>query len=192
MFTAPKGIYTILMCLTALSFSISSAHAQDALPTPTTDAPAQEQEKDDSKTMKTIRWNTSEKAEEPETAAKDAETEKAEAEKAKDEDTPSEDKKDNTADAEIPEEEMTAEQRMWKKYKELAEAGKAKQKQKAKNETYSESEEAESDLTDKSMDEADAEKSEEQAQGMQAILERYKNSQKGKGVMNSRSFGNVK
>lgn len=186
MFTAPKGFYASLICLTAFCFSALPAFAQDALPTPPQEI-AEPEKKDDGKSMKSLRWNTQKKKEEPATEPTDA----ADASKKDAQETSEDDKTAKTEGAEIPEEEMTAEQKMWKKYKELAEKGKDKKK-KSKEETYSESAESENNLTEEALSEEDAKKAEEQATGMQAILERYKNAQKDKGVMNSRSFGSAK
>lgn len=184
MFRASKGLYATLICLASFSFSTAPVHAQDGLPTPPQDMPSpptQQDKKDDGKSMKTLRWNTQNKKEEP-----------AIEEKATAEATELDTSTDKTAESsEIPEEEMTAEQKMWKKYTELVEAGKNKKNTKDRPETYSESEAAESNLTNDAVEEGDAEKIEEQATGMQAVLDRYKNSQKNKGVMNSRSFGSV-
>jgi len=109
------------------------------------------------------------------------------------------DKADEDSALDIPEDEMTEDQKLWKKYQDLANGSKSK-KHKATKATKTPTE---TPATDKKTSEADspadtngetaiADSQEEPMPiGLKGILESYNNAKKNKGKMNSRSFGNI-
>ena len=78
------------------------------------------------------------------------------------------------------EEKITKEQELWEKYKKLAAGGGAKQKSGG---------DEEKDETESSKDKDQTEQ--KKPGGIASILDNYKNAQKSKGAMNSRSFGSI-
>ncbi len=81
--------------------------------------------------------------------------------------------------------ELTDDQKLWKKYKDLAEGNGGKYKTN-KGEAVSE----ESKTKEESKAKAEVKKKESPV-GIRAIIENYKKSQENKGKMNSRSFGKI-
>lgn len=95
-------------------------------------------------------------------------------------------------------EEKTQDQKIWEKYRELA-AGKG-HKTKEDKETETTDEETDKEETDKeeettkekpSVKDAEKAHAEKQSPGLTGIIEAYKASQKGKGKMSSRSYGDI-
>ncbi len=88
---------------------------------------------------------------------------------------------------------LTPEEKLWKKYKDLAKNGKKEKENPAKSDKDKEDVEKEKDDQDKETAEASETPPEEEkaATGIAAILEKYKKSQEEKSGMNSRSFGNI-
>ncbi len=81
---------------------------------------------------------------------------------------------------------LTPEEKLWKKYKDLAKNGK-KEKEKEHDEEAETS--AEPEKAEKTAEEPEKEKQEKQAAGLRRIIDAYKDSTSSKGKMNSRSFG---
>lgn len=96
--------------------------------------------------------------------------------------------KDETS-KEVSDEELTEDQKVWKKYKTMSDEAKAKKAgtKKGKNKDYEEEQE---EASDQELEGKQAEE-EEPKGGIDIILERYKNSQKSKGKLNSRSYGSI-
>ncbi len=124
--------------------------------------------KTDDKKMHSMSWNVPKPKKEETTATKTDETE-------------------NKADpeAEAEKKELTADEKLWKKYKALAEGSKPEPED--KKEDQDELAENEQEFTP----EETSKENEEKAIGLQAIIEDYKKSQASKGNLNSRSFGNI-
>ncbi len=91
---------------------------------------------------------------------------------------------------------LSPEEKLWKKYKDLAKKGKqnndkAEEKTELKKEKDTEAKDEETNKETPDAENAEPPKEEKAATGIAAILEKYKKSQEGKGGMNSRSFGEI-
>lgn len=90
---------------------------------------------------------------------------------------------------------LSPEEKLWKKYSDLAKdnAKKEKEETSEKEEKKKEKSKDVAPASAKEDKESNADSKEEKAEdnGMMGILKRYKESQEGKGKMNSRSFGNI-
>ncbi len=126
----------------------------------------------ETKSMKNLSWNTA----------------KPEEEKADKENTTVKEEKEEDKEklAKKEEEELTPEQKLWKKYRDLAYGtGNNDDIDKAK-ENITEEEANEEKTGEKTEDKENA-----ASVGIAAIIEEYKKSQENKGKMNSRSFGKI-
>jgi len=178
MFCNRKALYAaILLCVTTLSSpSIGADEISESL------LYEQIKQSVNKKTMmQTKRWNT------PDYGA-DKEQDK--------EDEKSESKEETGND--VDEANLTEQQKIWNKYKKLAEEGKKNSEKKSANDKEEEqsTEKAENAEEKDSTSEEETAKSEEEAEekeptGIAAVLKRYKDAQETKGVLNSRSFGSV-
>ena len=183
-----KVLYlAILLCVTTLSFPSA---AEDEI----SESLLYEQIKEsvNKKTMmQTKRWNT------PDYDA-DKNSEK---EDAKDD----EKKENDEANTDDEEENLTQRQKIWNKYKKLAEDAKKNKEESSKDsedENNSEDKDADDTKTSGSKDDQSTESQEETAEestveenkeptGIAGILKRYKDAQETKGTLNSRSFGSI-
>lgn len=167
-----------LVCTILSPFSIS--HAEEtavAEPPPILQDIVNERDKKPS--MKSVTWNFPKKEVESESDAEDKK--KKASEKDGDEESSSE-KEGSSSD----DESLTAEQKLWNKYRDLADGkGKKTVEDKDKTGEKSSADDEKSDEKEVATEEEPKKKS-----GLQGILENYKNAQKDKGRMNSRSFGN--
>ncbi len=125
-------------------------------------------ERDKKPNMRSVTWNTSKK--EDQVSGEDS-----------DEKTSSE-----TESASSEDENLTPEQKLWNKYRDLADG---KGKENAKDNDVNDEDVSADEETPNAIEET-AEVEPKKKSGLQGILENYKNAQKDKGKMNSRSFGN--
>lgn len=89
----------------------------------------------------------------------------------------------------LSDEEIAENKKIWKKYKTMSDEAKAKKAGTKKDKTPdTEEEQAEAEKT---KEEAEKDIKEEPQGGIDIILERYKNAQKNKGKLNSRSYGSI-
>ena len=97
---------------------------------------------------------------------------------------------ETTAIEDLPEDQLTPDQKLWKKYRDLA-TGKRPEADEDKEEDKTASDET--DEENKKESDTDSAKTEKQEKpsGLRHIVDAYKNSQKNKGNMNSRSFGSI-
>tara|TARA_R110002111_G_scaffold78917_2_gene125138 strand:+ start:78 stop:668 length:591 start_codon:yes stop_codon:yes gene_type:complete len=177
----------VAMAISVLSFSVVGTALAENIPV----NPLLEQlEKKADKppaTMQTKRWNTP-------TYGKDGKEKEADQEIDNDDQaTIDEDDIDS-----IDEADLTEEQKIWKKYRDLAKSNKPADTDKdkaSKDEPKEADEQTQASADDiqptNTNDEAIEEEVKKELTGIAAILDRYKNSQKGKGKMNTRSFGSI-
>ncbi len=179
MFCNRKALYAaILLCVTTLSSpSLGSDEISESL------LYEQIKESVNKKTMmQTKRWNT------PDYGSDEGQEKEDDKSDAKDENT--------TEDAD--EANLTEQQKIWNKYKKLAEDGKKEAEKKSSKDKKEEQDEktAENTVEKEEAAEEETAKSEEETEekeptGIAAVLKRYKDAQETKGVLNSRSFGSV-
>jgi len=162
----PHYLKLLFCCIAVFVFISSPIFAEEVKEPPSNlyNKPKAE-EKPKAKSLKSINWETPEKA-----GGGDSDTQ--------------EDKEKTTDKQDEAEKELTADQKLWKKYKDLA-SNNNKAKEDAEDEP---AEEEAGEETAKSEEET---KEDEGAMGIRAIVESYKNSQKNKGKMSSRSFGKI-
>ena len=177
MFCNRKALYAaILLCVTTLS---SPSTGADEI----SESLLYEQIKEsvNKKTMmQTKRWNTPDYG-----TDKEKEDDKNEA-------------KDEKAEDDVDEANLTEQQKIWNKYKKLAEDGKKESEKKSNKDKKEEQDEKTAENTVEKEEAAeeetaasDAETEEKEPTGIAAVLKRYKDAQETKGVLNSRSFGSV-
>ncbi len=177
------SIFVKALCLLILLTPLS-AFAQDKAPTPPLTSVTPKKGKDPSKVMKGMTWKAP-KTEKDEGQTKTEETSEEEV-TAETEDT-------NTA----PQEELTQGQKLWKKYKDLADKSKAKEEAEKEDNTQDEqtdtdeTKEADSQENTKPEKSDKSKKAEPKVNPLNEILEKYKKSQTSGSNMNSRSFGKL-
>ena len=175
MFCNRKALYAvILLCVTTLSSpSSGSEEISESL------LYEQIKESVNKKTMmQTKRWNTPD----------------YDSDKEQDKEDDKDAAKDEKAPDEADEANLTEQQKIWNKYKKLADEGKKeteKASDKEKEEEQSTKAAEDEEVAEEKAANTDEETDEKEPTGIAAILKRYKDSQESKGVLNSRSFGSV-
>lgn len=153
--------FKLLFCATIMVFTVSGV------------ASAEEEKK---KTMKSVAFSPSTQEETKEDEKNPKNIEEADADEGID--------VDENGDAK----EQSAEQKLWDKYKAMK-AESTEQFENIDDDNDNKTQDSEPALTDKEKEEQA--KNEKKANGLRGIVEAYKNSQKNKGTLNSRSFGNI-
>ncbi len=174
--------YSKVFCLILLALLLpySPAIAKDKT-TPTLFNPAPKSDNGND-IMKSMSWNSPK-------SDKDAKTKEEEEEEEAISDKDKE--KSKTSDNNDEKEELTPEQKLWEKYKALAAGGKSKSN---KNDKVKNSDDNLSEAKNENSDEKfspEEKENKEKAAGLTAIIKNYRDAQKDRGKMNSRSFGNI-
>lgn len=177
----------LLFCVTAMTFCASSpVLAEDssnkATKPPILNLPEIGDAKHD-KTMKSVKFKPSATKEKAEKAK----------EELKLEDIEEADENESLAiDDEEEEQEKSKEQKLWDKYKTLkAEAESGEKPKDSDKEDGKEKKEDNDDAPALTEEEKEEANKKEKSTGLKSIVDSYKNSQKGKGKLNSRSFGKI-
>lgn len=178
-----KALSAFLCLVILIAFSLVNAPANAQEEKPKEEKPTlfnQLPEKvDDSKTMKSLSMHSDGEEEE----GKESKSDNAES----DDKNGSEDQ-DNIDKAQ---EDLTPEEKLWNKYKGLAAGQQESDTDPEKEQSADASHEDTEDTSSPGSQEEKPQEANTQAQGLKAILENYKKSQKSKGGMNTRSFGSI-